>query len=122
ALSRPGRHPLLRGMAISQVVRMNLYRWGQRARIPRAVGKVEGLQGGRIPAMVTSLTDGTEVRCRQAIVANATSFRVTARVATKIETTSVRGSNDLSTYVTASQLRSGVLTPCCPAARQDWLA
>jgi predicted homoserine dehydrogenase-like protein len=44
-------------------------------RASRVVGNVEGLQGGGIPAMLTSFTDDTKVSCGQAIVANATGFR-----------------------------------------------
>ena len=58
-------------------------------RASRVVGNVEGLQGGGIPAMVTSFTDDTEVSCGQTIVANATGFRLMSRVS-KIEATSVR--------------------------------
>src|SRR5258705_8760869 len=76
-------------------VQMNLYRWVLGLGLtPRVVGNVKGLQDpyrnpttqknfaerwGQNPAMVTSFADGTKISCEQAIVANATGFRVRSR-------------------------------------------
>jgi predicted homoserine dehydrogenase-like protein len=76
-------------------VQMNLVRWVQGlGLIPRVVGNVKGLQDpyrnpttqkgfaerwGQNPTMVTSFADGTKISCEQAIVANATGFKVLAR-------------------------------------------
>lgn len=76
-------------------VQMNLVRWVKGlGLIPRVVGNVKGLQDPyrnpttqkgfaerwqQNPAMVTSFADGTKISCEQAIVANATGFRVKSR-------------------------------------------
>jgi predicted homoserine dehydrogenase-like protein len=76
-------------------VQMNLYRWVKGlGLIPRVIGNVKGLQDPyrnpttqkgfaekwqQNPAMVTSFADGTKISCEQAIVANATGFKVRAR-------------------------------------------
>src|SRR5262247_432652 len=76
-------------------LQMNLYRWVKGlGLIPRVIGNVKGLQDpyrnpttqkgfaekwGQNPAMVTSFADGTKISCEQAIVANATGFKVKAR-------------------------------------------
>lgn len=76
-------------------VQMNLYRWVKGlGLIPRVIGNVKGLQDpyrnpttqknfaerwGQNPAMVTSFADGTKISCEQAIVANATGFKVRSR-------------------------------------------
>lgn len=76
-------------------VQMNLVRWVKGlGLIPRVVGNVKGLQDPyrnpttqkgfaerwqQNPAMVTSFADGTKISCEQAIVANATGFKVRSR-------------------------------------------
>jgi predicted homoserine dehydrogenase-like protein len=76
-------------------VQMNLYRWVKGlGLIPRVIGNVKGLQDpyrnpttqkgfaekwGQNPAMVTSFADGSKISFEQAIVANATGFKVRAR-------------------------------------------
>ncbi len=76
-------------------VQMNLVRWVRGlGLIPRLVGNIKGLQDpyrnpttqqdwakrwGQNPAMVTSFADGTKISCEQAIVANATGFKVLSR-------------------------------------------
>jgi predicted homoserine dehydrogenase-like protein len=76
-------------------VQMNLYRWVKGLGLtPRVIGNVKGLQDpyrnpttqkgfaerwGQNPAMVTSFADGTKISCEQAIVANATGFKVRSR-------------------------------------------
>jgi len=76
-------------------VQLNLVRWVRGlGLVPRVVGNVKGLQDpyrnpttqqgwaerwGQNPAMVTSFADGTKISCEQAIVANATGFRVLQR-------------------------------------------
>lgn len=76
-------------------VQMNLYRWVKGlGLIPRVMGNVKGLQDpyrtpttqegfarrwGQNPTMVTSFADGSKVSFEQAIVANATGFRVQER-------------------------------------------
>src|SRR2546427_809230 len=76
-------------------VQMNLYRWVKGlGLIPRVIGNVKGLQDpyrnpttqegfakrwGQNPAMVTSFADGTKISCEQAVVANATGFKVKSR-------------------------------------------
>ena len=76
-------------------VQMNLYRWVRGlGLIPRVIGNVKGLQDPyRNPttqrawaekwdqnaAMVTSFADGSKISFEQAIVANATGFKVHAR-------------------------------------------
>src|SRR5215468_4065608 len=76
-------------------VQMNLYRWIKGLGLtPRVIGNVKGLQDpyrnpttqkgfaerwGQNPAMVTSFADGTKISCEQAIVANATGFKVRSR-------------------------------------------
>ena len=76
-------------------VQMNLYRWVTGLGLtPRVMGNVKGLQDpyrnpttqqgwaqrwGQNPAMVTSFADGSKVSFEQAIVANATGFRVRTR-------------------------------------------
>lgn len=76
-------------------VQMNLYRWVKGlGLIPRVIGNVKGLQDPyrnpttqkgfaerwqQNPAMVTSFADGTKISCEQAIVANATGFKVRSR-------------------------------------------
>ena len=74
---------------------MNLFRWvAGLGLIPRVLGNVKGLQDpyrnpktqkgfaeqwGQNPAMVTSFADGSKISFEQAIVANATGFKVQAR-------------------------------------------
>ncbi|HET6389444.1 NAD(P)H-dependent oxidoreductase [Hyphomicrobium sp.] len=76
-------------------VQMNLVRWVKGlGLIPRVVGNVKGLQDpyrnpetqkgfaerwGQNPAMVTSFADGSKISFEQAIVANATGFKVRQR-------------------------------------------
>ena len=76
-------------------VQMNLYRWVKGlGLIPRVIGNVKGLQDpyrnpttqkgfaeswGQNPAMVTSFADGSKISFEQAIVANATGFKVQSR-------------------------------------------
>jgi predicted homoserine dehydrogenase-like protein len=76
-------------------VQMNLFRWVQGVGMtPRVVGNVKGLQDayrnpatqkgfaerwGQSASMVTSFADGSKVSFEQAIVANATGFRVRSR-------------------------------------------
>ena len=76
-------------------VQMNLYRWVKGlGLIPRVIGNVKGLQDpyrnpttqkgfaerwGQNPAMVTSFADGSKISFEQAIVANATGFKVKSR-------------------------------------------
>ncbi len=76
-------------------VQMNLYRWVRgMGLIPRVMGNVKGLQDpyrtpatqqgwadqwGQNPYMVTSFADGSKVSFEQAIVANATGFKVLQR-------------------------------------------
>ena len=76
-------------------VQMNLYRWVQGlGLIPRVIGNVKGLQDPyrnpttqrgfaerweQNPAMVTSFADGSKISFEQAIVANATGFKVRSR-------------------------------------------
>ena len=73
-------------------VQMNLFRWVKGlGLIPRVIGNVKGLQDpyrnpttqkgfaehwGQNPAMVTSFADGSKISFEQAIVANATGFKV----------------------------------------------
>jgi predicted homoserine dehydrogenase-like protein len=76
-------------------VQMNLVRWVKGlGLIPRVVGNIKGLQDpyrnpttqkgfaerwGQNPAMVTSFADGSKISFEQAIVANATGFKVRSR-------------------------------------------
>lgn len=76
-------------------VQMNLYRWVRGlGLIPRVMGNIKGLQDpyrnpttqkgfadkwGQNPAMVTSFADGSKISFEQAIVANATGFKVLQR-------------------------------------------
>lgn len=76
-------------------VQINLYRWVQGLGLtPRVIGNVKGLQDpyrtpttqqafaekwGQNPAMVTSFADGSKISFEQAIVANATGFKVRSR-------------------------------------------
>src|SRR5215510_11039962 len=76
-------------------VQMNLYRWVKGlGLIPRVIGNIKGLQDpyrnpttqlgfaerwGQNPAMVTSFADGSKISFEQAIVANATGFKVQSR-------------------------------------------
>lgn len=76
-------------------VQMNLVRWVKGLGLtPRVVGNVKGLQDpyrnpstqqafaeqwGQNPAMVTSFADGSKISFEQAIVANATGFKVRRR-------------------------------------------
>ena len=76
-------------------LQMNLYRWVRGlGLVPRVIGNVKGLQDpyrnpttqqefaekwGQNPAMVTSFADGSKISFEQAIVANATGFKVQAR-------------------------------------------
>jgi predicted homoserine dehydrogenase-like protein len=76
-------------------VQMNLFRWVQGlGLIPRVMGNVKGLQDpyrnpttqqewaekwGQNAAMVTSFADGSKISFEQAIVANATGFKVRER-------------------------------------------
>ena len=74
---------------------MNLYRWVEGLGLtPRVLGNIKGLQDpyrnpttqkdfaerwGQNPAMVTSFADGSKISFEQAIVANATGFKVRSR-------------------------------------------
>ena len=74
---------------------INLYRWVKGLGLtPRVIGNVKGLQDpyrnpttqqgfaekwGQNPAMVTSFADGSKISFEQAIVANATGFKVRSR-------------------------------------------
>src|SRR5262249_52390242 len=74
---------------------MNLYRWEKGLGLtPRVIGNVKGLQDpyrnpttqkgfaekwGQNAAMVTSFADGSKISFEQAIVANATGFKVRSR-------------------------------------------
>jgi predicted homoserine dehydrogenase-like protein len=76
-------------------VQMNLVRWVRGlGLIPRVIGNIKGLQDpyrnpttqkgfaerwGQNPAMVTSFADGSKISFEQAIVANATGFKVRSR-------------------------------------------
>jgi len=76
-------------------LQMNLVRWVQGLGLrPRIIGNVKGLQDpyrnpttqqgfaeqwGQNPAMVTSFADGSKISFEQAIVANATGFKVLSR-------------------------------------------
>src|SRR5690242_7996465 len=76
-------------------VQMNLYRWVKGLGLtPRVIGNIKGLQDpyrnpttqqgfaerwGQNPAMVTSFADGSKISFEQAIVANATGFKVKSR-------------------------------------------
>jgi predicted homoserine dehydrogenase-like protein len=76
-------------------LQMNLYRWVKGLGLtPRVIGNVKGLQDPyrnpttqegfakrwqQNPAMVTSFADGTKISCEQAVVANATGFKVKSR-------------------------------------------
>src|SRR5262245_8048440 len=76
-------------------VQMNLHRWVKGLGLtPRVLGNVKGLQDryrnpttqaafaerwGQNPAMVTSFADGSKINFEQAIVADATGFKVRAR-------------------------------------------
>jgi predicted homoserine dehydrogenase-like protein len=76
-------------------VQMNLVRWVRGLGLtPRVVGNIKGLQDpyrnpttqkgfaerwGQNPAMVTSFADGSKISFEQAIVANATGFKVRSR-------------------------------------------
>lgn len=76
-------------------VQINLYRWVKGLGLtPRVIGNIKGLQDpyrnpttqkafaekwGQNPAMVTSFADGSKISFEQAIVANATGFRVKTR-------------------------------------------
>jgi predicted homoserine dehydrogenase-like protein len=76
-------------------LQMNLYRWVRGLGLePRVIGNVKGLQDpyrnpttqqefaekwGQNAAMVTSFADGSKISFEQAIVANATGFKVQAR-------------------------------------------
>lgn len=76
-------------------VQLNLFRWVKGlGLIPRVMGNVKGLQDpyrnpttqkgwaekwGQNPAMVTSFADGSKISFEQAIVANATGFKVRSR-------------------------------------------
>ena len=76
-------------------VQINLYRWVKGLGLtPRVIGNVKGLQDpyrnpttqrgfaerwGQNPAMVTSFADGSKVSFEQAVVANATGFKVFSR-------------------------------------------
>ncbi len=80
-------------------LQINLFRWVKGlGLIPRVMGNVKGLQDpyrnpttqkgyaerwGENPAMVTSFADGSKVSFEQAIVANATGFRVRTRGMTR---------------------------------------
>lgn len=80
-------------------LQMNLYRWVKGIGLtPRVMGNVKGLQDayrnpttqkgyaerwGENPAMVTSFADGSKVSFEQAIVANATGFKVRTRGMTR---------------------------------------
>lgn len=76
-------------------IQMNLYRWVKGIGLtPRVMGNIKGLQDpyrnpttqrafaerwGQNPAMVTSFADGSKISFEQAIVANATGFKVKSR-------------------------------------------
>jgi predicted homoserine dehydrogenase-like protein len=76
-------------------VQLNLFRWVKGlGLIPRVIGNIKGLQDpyrnpttqkgfaerwGQNPAMVTSFADGSKISFEQAIVANATGFKVKSR-------------------------------------------
>ena len=76
-------------------IQINLYRWVKGlGLIPRVMGNIKGLQDpyrnpttqkgfadkwGQNPAMVTSFADGSKISFEQAIVANATGFKVKCR-------------------------------------------
>lgn len=76
-------------------IQINLYRWVKGlGLIPRVMGNIKGLQDpyrnpttqkgfadkwGQNPAMVTSFADGSKISFEQAIVANATGFKVRSR-------------------------------------------
>ncbi len=76
-------------------VQLNLYRWVKGLGLtPRVMGNIKGLQDpyrnpttqkgfaekwGQNPAMVTSFADGSKISFEQAIVANATGFKVLSR-------------------------------------------
>lgn len=76
-------------------VQMNLFRWVKGLGLtPRVMGNIKGLQDpyrnpttqkgfaekwGQNPAMVTSFADGSKISFEQAIVANATGFKVRSR-------------------------------------------
>ena len=76
-------------------IQMNLYRWVKGLGLtPRLLGNVKGLQDryrnpttqkgfaerwGQNPTMVTSFADGSKVSFEQAVVANATGFKVLSR-------------------------------------------
>jgi predicted homoserine dehydrogenase-like protein len=76
-------------------LQINLYRWVKGLGLtPRVIGNVKGLQDpyrnpttqkgfaekwGQNPAMVTSFADGSKISFEQAIVANATGFKVRSR-------------------------------------------
>jgi predicted homoserine dehydrogenase-like protein len=76
-------------------IQMNLYRWVKGLGLtPRVIGNIKGLQDpyrnpttqrgfaerwGQNPAMVTSFADGSKISFEQAIVANATGFKVRSR-------------------------------------------
>jgi predicted homoserine dehydrogenase-like protein len=76
-------------------VQMNLYRWVKGLGLtPRVMGNIKGLQDpyrnpdtqrgfaerwNQNPAMVTSFADGSKISFEQAIVANATGFKVQSR-------------------------------------------
>ncbi|HEY6377526.1 MAG TPA: NAD(P)-dependent oxidoreductase [Edaphobacter sp.] len=76
-------------------VQINLYRWVKGLGLtPRVMGNIKGLQDpyrnpttqkgfadkwGQNPAMVTSFADGSKISFEQAIVANATGFKVKSR-------------------------------------------
>lgn len=76
-------------------LQIDLYRWVKGLGLtPRVIGNVKGLQDpyrnpttqkgfadkwGQNPAMVTSFADGSKISFEQAIVANATGFRVLSR-------------------------------------------
>jgi predicted homoserine dehydrogenase-like protein len=76
-------------------IQMNLYRWVKGLGLtPRLLGNVKGLQDryrnpttqkgfaerwGQNPTMVTSFADGSKVSFEQAVVANATGFKVRSR-------------------------------------------
>jgi predicted homoserine dehydrogenase-like protein len=76
-------------------IQVNLYRWAKGLGLtPRVMGNIKGLQDpyrnpttqkgfaeqwGQNPAMVTSFADGSKISFEQAIVANATGFRVQSR-------------------------------------------
>ena len=94
---------------------MNLYRWVCGLGLtPRVIGNVKGLQDpyrnpetqkgfaekwGQNPAMVTSFADGSKISFEQAIVANATGFKVLlARDVARASLTTARRSELPSLY------------------------